>query len=101
MYRKWGALQTCKPGDWLVDNQGDIYTVDGASFADSYTQVSPGIYRKNCDVWAKVADQAGEIKTREGVTCYDAGDYIVYNDAAGEDGYAVKRGKFESMYEAC
>src|SRR5262249_14373697 len=27
-YRKWGAEQCCKRGDWLVDNDGDVYTVD-------------------------------------------------------------------------
>ena len=23
-YRKWGGEQTCKPGDWIVDNGGDV-----------------------------------------------------------------------------
>src|SRR5688500_16795043 len=28
VYRKWGGEQRAKPGDWLVDNDGDVYTVD-------------------------------------------------------------------------
>ena len=32
-YRKWGGEQRCKAGDWLVDNDGDVYTVDRESFA--------------------------------------------------------------------
>ncbi len=35
-YRKWGGEQRCKIGDWIVDNRGDIYTVDGEVFARTY-----------------------------------------------------------------
>ena len=28
VFNKWGGEQRCKPGDWLVDNDGDVYTVD-------------------------------------------------------------------------
>jgi hypothetical protein len=35
-YRKWGAEQQCKKGDWIVDNDGDIYSVDGDVFAKTY-----------------------------------------------------------------
>jgi len=38
-YRKWGAEQRCKRGDWLVDNGGEVYTVDGDSFARTYRHV--------------------------------------------------------------
>jgi hypothetical protein len=27
-YLKWGGTQRCKRGDWLVNNQGDVYTID-------------------------------------------------------------------------
>jgi hypothetical protein len=27
-YQKWGGTQTCKAGDWIVNNDGDVYTVD-------------------------------------------------------------------------
>jgi hypothetical protein len=99
-YRKWGAEQQCKPGDWLVDNEGDIYTVDGAVFAKTYRRVSPGIYVKPAPVWAEVATKAGSVVTKEGESHYRVGDYLVYNNEDGTDAYCVSRAKFESMYEA-
>lgn len=98
-YTKWGAEQRCKKGDWLLNNQGDIYTVDQTTFEATYKQLSPGIYIKSASVWAVSADEAGRITTKEGETHYRAGDYLVYNDEAGSDGYAVSRDKFEAMYE--
>lgn len=41
-YRQWGAKQQCKQGDWLVDNGGDIYTIDEGAFAKTYRKVSTG-----------------------------------------------------------
>ncbi|MEN9676925.1 MAG: hypothetical protein RIS76_2821 [Verrucomicrobiota bacterium] len=97
-YRKWGAIQTCKAGDWVVNNQGDVYSVDQASFAHTYTAVSPGLYRKSAPVWAEVTSQAGAISTKEGVTNYEAGAYLVFNEEDGGDGYAVTAAKFKEMY---
>ena len=45
-YHKWGAEQRCKPGDWLIDNQGDVYSVDREVFANTYRLLSPGLYVK-------------------------------------------------------
>lgn len=98
-YRKWGGPQRADPGDWLVDNEGDVYTVDAQSFASTYEQIAPGQYRKCGTVWAEEASGPGEIATREGKTSYVAGDYIVYNDQEGRDGYAIARQRFESLYE--
>ncbi len=98
-YNKWGAAQVCKRGDWLANNQGEVYTIDAQSFAASYKEVSPGRYFKSAPVWAAIADKAGCIPTREGETYYHAGDYLVDNDAEGADRYAVSRDKFEAMYE--
>ncbi len=98
-YRKWGASQQCKPGDWLVDNEGDIYTVDGAVFAKTYRRVSPGIYVKATPVWAEVASKPGSVATKEGESHYEAGDYLVSNNEDGTDAYCVSRTKFESIYE--
>lgn len=98
-YKKWGGTQSCKAGDWLVDNDGDVYTVDRETFARTYGEVSPGIYEKRAPVWAEIAQKPGQIKTKEGVTRYDAGDYLVYNDENRKDGYAVEPKKFEGMYE--
>ena len=98
-YRKWGGNQTCKPGDWIVNNGSDVYTVDSETFGRTYRAESLGVYRKVAPVWAEVADSDGEIRTREGVTHYKAGDYIVFNDEEGQDGYAMTAALFEATYE--
>ena len=98
-YRKWGGTQTCKRGDWVVNNNGDIYTIDGESFARTYRSSGPGTYVKSEPVWAEVASAAGSVRTREGSTRYDAGDYLVSNDENGSDAYAVTKAEFERMYE--
>jgi hypothetical protein len=99
-YRKWGALQHCKAGDWIVDNDGDTYTVDAESFAATYRQLGPGTYVKTTPVWARQADSEGVVSTKEGATHHAAGDYIVSNHEDGSDGYAMSADKFERLYEA-
>jgi hypothetical protein len=98
-YRKWGGTQRCKRGDWLVNNNGDVYTVDSQTFARTYRPTGPGTYVKATPVWAEVAATAGEVSTKEGATRYDVGDYLVYNEADGGDAYAVRRQDFDRMYE--
>jgi hypothetical protein len=98
-YQKWGGIQRCKRGDWLVNNNGDVYTVDGDTFARTYRASGPGTYIKATPVWAEVAKAAGAIRTKEGATHYSPGDYLVYNKADGGDGYAVERDEFDRMYE--
>ena len=99
-YRKWGATQRCKPGDWLVKNDADTYTVDAETFARTYRATGPGTYVKVTPVWAEAAEAAGDVRTKEGVTHYGAGDYLVYNEPQGGDAYAVAKAEFERMYEA-
>ena len=98
-YRKWGGMQMCKAGDWLVNNDGDVYTVDHATFERTYRRLGLGTYVKTTPVWAAVADAAGSVPTKEGVTRYQAGDYLVFNEEQGADAYAVPAAKFETMYE--
>lgn len=97
-YHKWGAEQRCKAGDWLVDNGGDIYTVDQAVFAATYRQVDAGRYIKTTPIWAEVVIEAGVVETKEGQSHYRAGDYLVSNNEDGSDAYAISAAKFESMY---
>ena len=99
-YTKWGARQHCKGEDWLVDNKGDIYSVDKDVFAKTYRRLSPGIYLKSTPVWAEVATTGGSVITKEGKSHYKAGDYVVYNNEDGTDAYCMGKEKFESMYEA-
>lgn len=99
IYEKWGGRQLAKPGDWLVDNAGDVYTVDQDSFSQSYRRVSQGIFKKTSNIWACQALKAGTVSTKEGHTAYQAGDYLVSNDQAGSDAYAISAKKFHSLYE--
>jgi len=98
-YRKWGGVQMASAGDWLVNNGGDVYTVDRETFEWTYRMVSPGVYQKVQSVWARVADVDGKIQTKEGETYYRAGDMIVFNDEEGRDGYAMTAETFERLYE--
>jgi len=98
-YWKWGAQQLCKSGDWLVDNDGDIYTVDADVFARTYREMGPGRFVKTTPVWAEVATAAGAVTTKEGQSRYGSGDYLVFNNEGGTDGYCMSAAKFEAMYE--
>ena len=99
-YRKWGGEQRCKPGDWLVDDDGDIHTVDAEVFEATYRQVSRGAYVKCTPVWAEVASEAGSVPTKEGRSHYNRGDFVVFNNEDGTDGYAMTAERFQSRYEA-
>ena len=99
-YEKWDGVQRCRPGDWLVNNRGDTYTVDRETFAKTYRQVSPGVYEKCTPVWAEQAQARGTIRTKEGSTEYSVGDFLVFNDPERKDGYAMKAETFRSLYEA-
>ena len=98
-YFKWGSQQRCKAGDWLVDNDGDCYTISADSFSKTYEKVAPGQFVKVALIWAHKVSESGRVKTREGYTEYEPGDYIVSNDQEGSDSYAVSKAKFEAMYE--
>jgi hypothetical protein len=99
VYRKWGAEQRAKPGDWLVDNDGDVYTVDADAFARTYRKVDEGRYAKTTPVWAERATAPGAVTTKEGMTPYGAGDYIVSNTADRSDQYAMPADVFDKLYE--
>ncbi|MEO5882870.1 MAG: hypothetical protein ABIQ06_10690 [Caldimonas sp.] len=98
-YRKWDDVQRAKTGDWLVDNDGDVYTVAADSFAKTYRRAGPGRWLKITPVWAEQVAQAGDVATKEGRTHYEAGDWLVSNNEDGSDAYAIGAAKFERMYE--
>ena len=105
-YEKWGHQQLCKPGDWLVNNEDEIYTIDQETFAATYKQVSQGLYIKYATVWAEQATEHGTIQTKEGFSNYEPGDWLVYNqpDRGDDPGdgpghrYCMKPEKFQYMY---
>ena len=98
-YQKWGDTQQCKPGDWLVNNDSDVYSIDKEYFRKYYREVQPGTFEKTGEIWAEVAQEDGKIETLEGSTAYIAGDYLVYDREMGGRGYAVDKVTFEKMYE--
>jgi hypothetical protein len=98
VYRKWGGEQLAKPGDWIVDNDGDVYTVDADVFARTYRQTGTGAYVKTTPVWAERATHDGSVTTKEGSTHYETGDYLISNRRDGSDDYAMTAGKFEDLY---
>lgn len=98
-FRKWGNEQKCSAGDWLVNNGGDIYTVEKEYFQQHYQEISPGKFEKLGPVWAEAATESGNIDTIEGKTAYQTGDYLVYDRPEGGDAYAIKKQKFEQFYE--
>ena len=98
-YRKWGAEQRCKRGDWIVDNSGDIYSIDAEVFAKTYRKTGDGTYVKTTPIWAEIATEEGSVATKEGESHYKSGDYLVYNNEDGTDAYCISAAKFESMYE--
>jgi hypothetical protein len=98
VYRKWGGEQRAKPGDWLVDNDGDVYTVDADVFARTYRQTGHGLFVKTTPVWAERAQQAGSVGTKEGSTRFEAGDYVVSNSPDGDDAYAISAARFDALY---
>jgi len=97
-YIKWGGPQHCSAGDWLVNNNGECYTVEQESFANTYKEVSPGRYVKSAPVWAEQAGKDGTVQTKEGVSKFQAGDYVVSNNEDGTDAYTVPKETFEAAY---
>lgn len=95
-YEKWGAMQVAKQGDWLIDNNGEVYTCDKKVFADTYEEAGKGEYRKIATIEAERANEDGKIETLEGESEYKVGDYIVTNP--GGDRYPIEQDKFENMY---
>lgn len=99
LYMKWGGTQSAQEGDWVVDNDGEVYTIEKESFAQTYKAVSPGRYEKVGLVWAVIAPSSGEVVTKEGYSVYEKGDFLVYNNKDGTDGYCMSAEKFNSMYD--
>ena len=77
----------------------ETYTIDAAVFAGTYRELSPGVYGKSTSIWAHVAVEAGQVETVEGVSHYEAGDYLVSNNEDGSDAYCISAEKFAEMYE--
>lgn len=98
-YKKWGDVQTARAGDWLVSNNGNVYTIDGDVFERTYTAVGDGTYEKTGFVWAEKAQKTGKVRSTSGLTDYRPGDFVVFNDEDRADGWAMSAEEFERLYE--
>lgn len=98
VYTKWGGTQVAKAGDWVVNKNGETYTVNGESFAKTYREISAGVYVKIVNVYAMRATDPGYINTKEGQSQFKKGDWLVYNSPNGTDGYCIANDKFIAMY---
>ncbi len=96
-YDKWGGRQTAKQGDWLINSNGEAYTCDAEVFAETYKEVSPGVFRKTALIEAEQALEDCKIDTLEGQSDCKKGDFIVTNP--GGDRYPVGRETFLNIYE--
>jgi len=99
-YKKWGSEQKCKPGDWLVNNNSETYTIDQDVFKKTHRKVGDGKYVKTTPVWAEKTTEDGSVDTKEGKSHYKSGDYLVSNNEDGTDAYCISADKFTKMYEA-
>jgi len=99
VYSKWGGTQRARSGDWIVDNDGDVYTVSATEFARTYRRTGRGTFVKITPVWAERAQRAGRVTTNEGGTSYAAGDYLVSNTWRGKHAYAIRPRMFKRLYE--
>ena len=98
-YLKWGGEQKAHKGDYLVNNNGDVYTIEKQSFNKTYKWVVSNSYSKFGSVWGFEASYDGAMSTKEGISEYKRGDYIVFNNEDETDGYCIKAEKFKDMYE--
>ena len=98
-YKKWGDLQVARSGDWLVNNNGNVYTIDSEVFERTYTEVSDGVYEKTAAIWAEKAQAAGKVRSTSGFTNYRAGDFVLFNDEDRADGWAMSEKEFGRLYE--
>lgn len=98
-YEKWGGEQRCRAGDWLINNGDSCHTVSDSTFKRTYRQESPGRYAKHTRIRARKAIVSGKVSTQEGETAYAAGDYLIDNNEAGTDTYAMSEQKFHKLYE--
>jgi len=98
-FQKWGGTQHCHSGDWIVRSDNDCYTVGAEIFKRTYTEVSPGRFVKHAIIRARQAEKSGTIKTHEGETRYEAGDFLIDNSNDGSDCYAISKERFHELYD--
>ena len=98
-YRKWGGTQRCKQGDWLVNNGGDIYTIDQETFSRTYRRGRGRPVRERESGLGGASHVGGFDHDQRRIDRHEVGDFLVFNDPDGRDGYAVTAARFHELYE--
>ena len=99
-YRKWGGDQSASVGDFLVLNPAagnDLYTCEKTVMLSTYEEVTPNEFLKTASIEAREATSSGEIRTLEGFSKFQPGDFIVTNP--GGDQYVISARNFHEMYD--
>lgn len=76
-----GSTMRGKPGDWLISEGDEEWTVDQRIFEESYEEVGVTKYRKASPVRARQLENSTTLETLEGTDCLSAGDWIVMNNS--------------------
>lgn len=83
-YHKWVTSQSCKPGDWIVKNAFDMYTVDENSFSRSYRAASLSCHRIFSPVRASMVGLGCTNESKEGFTQCQAGTTVALMTSKNE-----------------
>ena len=96
-YNQNGSPESAKAGDWIANDGRAIWTVQSDVFAETYTAVADGHYRKRFPVHAVRLDTDCVIETLEGDARAGAGDWLVMNPAG--ECWPVQGWIFTERYE--
>lgn len=97
-YRKWDSEQWGKRGDWLINDDGDTYTVSAENFANDYELSESGLYRNTAKVWAEEATGSGFVEIRGGTAPFVEGNMLVFSDPDRKEGQVFFYNKFNRLY---
>ena len=78
-YNQNGSSATAEAGDWLCNDGRALWSVKAGIFADTYEEVSDGLYKKRFPVRAVQLYQDAVVETLEGEMAAKAGDWLVAN----------------------
>lgn len=85
-----------QPGDWLVEDGAQKWTVADAVFRETYEQVDNGTYAKRAPVFARMVSGNVTLVTLEGNIALSPGDWLVCN--LNGDCWGMTAVQFASKY---
>lgn len=93
---KHGSLLSAQPGDWLLKEGGQEWTVARNIFEKTYTACGEGEYVKSAPIRAVKLDAPAVISTLEGESEAKEGDYLASNPEG--DIWPIPAEEFERVY---